>query len=298
MAKVSKAAPVGGPREEVLEALKKGNGRAKKNGDAPVLNPRSSKAPAKTNDEYMELLRCMGIGELQIRLPAEHWVEIEMIGDTPLLTNRFREASLAAMEEKHKASDSKSTKNKAPRDVDREFRESTHICLGDYRKESLETNLYGFPAVGLKKAIATAAYRFGDAKNKVDTASVLFVHGQYAGLMPILPPSEELKKPKKKDRFEAVVPTMRRDPVVSAASGSATISYRAMFYPWRMVVQIGYAPSIISLENLITAVALSGRYVGLGSWRVEKNGDKGKFHIGSITQLPTDFKPVQEVNPQ
>ncbi len=247
--------------------------------DLPVVDAPSSKKKAEKNG-HAEL------GQLVIPRVEFQWARIEIIGDSPLIVNRFRESALANMEE---AQQGAAKQKKPPREPELEFFESNHICKGFNDPKRMKDCLFGFPAIGIKKAIANAAYRFGGAKNIVSVASVLFISGPYSGLVPIYGVGN-----KKKGQPPAAMPHMRRDPVV-LANGSASIAYRPEYSPWKMELDIRYWPSVLSLESLVNGLALAGQLVGIGAWRVENKGDKGMFRLGEVRQLPKDFVPEQHV---
>lgn len=218
----------------------------------------------------------------RIELPRVdlQWVRVEIIGTSPLIVNRFREEALRGMEGKQQG---EAKTKKPPRKPEVEFFESNHICLGYNDPARIKDCLFGFPAIGLKKAVANAAYRFGGTKDVVSVASSLFMHGPYGGLLPIYDASKAKKS-------VPALPTMRRDPVV-LSGGTASIAYRPAYFPWKMEVDVRYWPAMMSLESLVNGIVLAGQFVGIGAWRIEKKGDKGAFTIGRVQELPRDYVP-------
>lgn len=221
------------------------------------------------------------------------WVRLRIAGTTPLLLNKAREESLLKMEEKQTG---QAQRKKEPRKPKQEFIESCHICRGRFDLDWLTKNLYGFPAVGIKKAMATAGFRYGDAANKKDSMGAFFLHGPWDGLVPIVNPDSKPGKEKRAKLdlvpHDAISPTMRRDFVVIPAGRIGSIAYRPQFFPWAMDIDIRYCPNFISLENVVNYLYLAGQCVGIGSWRIENGGDKGQFKLsGTVEQLPDDYQP-------
>lgn len=245
--------------------------------DLPAAGAPSSKKGKKADTATVTTVDRLVIPRVEFE-----WASIELIGVSPLIANRFRDSAIRQMED---AQQGGAKTKKEPRKPEVEFFESNHICevKGKPDHKQMEKCLFGFPAIGLKKAIANAAYRFGGAKNIVSIASVLFVHGPYGGLMPLYDADS-------KKKLVAAMPTMRRDPVV-LANGSASIAYRPEYTNWKLVVDIRFWPAVISLESLVNGLSLAGQLVGIGAWRIENKGDKGAFSVGTVKSLPADYVP-------
>lgn len=223
------------------------------------------------------------------------WVRIWIEGVKPLLVNKARESSVLKMEDKQTG---KAQQKKEPREPEKEYIESCHICTGRYDKAWLTRNVYGFPVIGIKKAMAAAGYRYGDAKNKVDSMGAFFIHGPYEGLAALrstgAPEMMECGiNPDRKgaDKIESAIPVMRRDFVIIPQGRIGSIAYRPQFFPWTMELDIEYCPNFISRDNLLNYLHLAGRCIGLGSWRVENGGEKGRFKVAGLTDLPDDYVP-------
>lgn len=194
------------------------------------------------------------------------WMIVTIRGDTPLICNRCSETTIQGIEDKQTG---KAANKKAPRDPDQEFMEHCHIIGGEQpNRDTFLEQKFGFPAIGVKKSIATAAMRFADAE-KVQMFGLITVHGPHRGLIEI----QEQK------------PVMGRDPVKPPAQNTMHIAYRAYFYPWEMAVPIKFVASAITAEQVLNAIRWAGTSVGIGSWRVERGGDKGAFSIAKIERL-------------
>ena len=76
--------------------------------------------------------------------------------------------------------------------------------------------------------------------------------------------------------FESV--TMREDPVILNGK-TADLRYRAEFTNWSCTLMIRYNKNTYSPEQIINLFNTAGFGVGVGEWRVERNGSNGMFHV-------------------
>lgn len=171
--------------------------------------------------------------------------QMKIVGRTPLITNRFGETAIAAIEK---------TQTKAPRgahdakDIEAEFQEGLYL---------LPDGGFGFPATGVKRAIADAAIRMTEHKGTIVRAAFNIE----ADLLPIVGSD----------------PVMRTDHV----GGPGKVRYRPMFWPWSMTVPVGLVESVISLGEFLNIARMAGFGIGIGNWRPEKNGTFGTFDLES-----------------
>lgn len=171
---------------------------------------------------------------------------VSIEGQTPLLVNRFGEKSRKAIEDKQQ----KVAKvAKAARIPDEEFREALHV---------ISDGVYGFPAVGIKKALVVAGGRFADEK---------MTH--LRGIINIMGDLIEIKGPP---------PTMRSD-TVRLQGGVTSIAYRPQFMPWEMDVPLLFNASLIGEAQILNLFQIAGFSVGIGAWRPECNGVYGQFML-------------------
>lgn len=182
-------------------------------------------------------------------------IRVELIGESPLITNRFTEKAQADIADKQGG---KAKTKKPPRVPEEEFRSAIHV-ISDGKNPR-----YGIRAISIKKSMATAGMRFAD-QSKVGIFGMVMVHGNEKGIVEILGPE----------------PQMGEDMVVFK-NGTTSIAYRPYFSPWRVEVDIEFMANFISLEQIINLLNLAGMTVGIGSWRVEKGGDKGTFRVGKV----------------
>ena len=171
-------------------------------------------------------------------------------GTTPLICDAFSEERRRRLE---------STQTGVARDKlsarrpDQEFEDAL------YR---LPDGRYGFPKLGVRKAIAVAATRMSDTKGTEMLAAFM-----------IDTPDEYLA-------LDAAEPEMRRDHVTRM--GRANLAYRAQFYPWSLSVPVKLHEPIVTLNEFIDIVSKAGIGVGIGNWRPEKKGDFGTFEVVEV----------------
>ena len=124
---------------------------------------------------------------------------------------------------------------------------------------------FGFPAVAIKKAAVSAAYRQGVTKDKVSANGSFWLIGTED------PEFVEI---------ESEEPPVMREDMVRIGLGTADIRYRGEFRKWKCKCRISYLKDgAFSLENIIAMINLGGFACGLGEWRTEKGGISGAFHV-------------------
>ena len=124
---------------------------------------------------------------------------------------------------------------------------------------------FGFPAVAIKKAAVSAAYRQGITKDKVSANGSFWLTGTED------PEFVEI---------ESEEPPVMREDMVRIGLGTADIRYRGEFKKWKCKCRISYLKDgVFSLENIIAMINLGGFSCGLGEWRTEKGGISGAFHV-------------------
>lgn len=185
-------------------------------------------------------------------------IRVELVGESPLITNRFTEKSKTDITDKQGG---KATVKKPPRVPENEFKSAMHLMNGNGKPK------YGVRAISIKKAMATAGMRFAD-QSKVGIFGMVMVHGNDRGLVEILGPA----------------PQMGEDMVVFNRKVTS-IAYRPYFSPWRVEVDIDFMSNFISMEQVVNLLNLAGMTVGIGTWRVENGGDKGTFRVGKVTEV-------------
>jgi hypothetical protein len=204
------------------------------------------------------------MSEKVIEIPAIklNRVTVSIVGQTPLLTNRFGERTMEMIEAKQQK---KAKTPKEARNPEQEYMDACHM---------IAKGVYGFPAGGLKKALVVAGGRFADEK---------MTH-----LRGILNPVGDLIE------IQGPAPTMRKDSV-RLQGGVTSIAYRPQFMPWSMDVPIVYNASMIGEAQIFNLFQIAGFAVGIGAWRPESNGVFGQFTLrdSASVEKPTRRRNLQ-----
>ena len=173
-------------------------------------------------------------------------MEVAIVGDSPLVMNRFSEKAQTEIEE----SQGKNAKpQKEARNPEAEYKAATH---------RLSNGKPGFPAAGFKKA-AVGACRYVDGIPMTEARGAFFVLGD---LVPIL----------------GSAPKMRTD-MVRIKGKTSVPRYRPEFTEWSAVLTIRYNASALSAEQIIHLIDVAGFGVGVGEWRPQKDGSWGMWHV-------------------
>lgn len=205
--------------------------------------------------------------------------EITIVGETPLIIHAWSEKAkreiLDAQQGKTKG------KKKATRNPVEDFIRSLYWLNGtmpdipegateeeceELFNEAIEKGAkFGFPAVAIKKAAVSAAYRQGITKDKVSANGSFWLNG--------------INDPEFVEIESDTPPAMRED-MVKIGMGTADLRYRGEFKNWKCKCRISYLKGgVFSLENIISMINLGGFSCGLGEWRTEKGGISGAFRV-------------------
>ena len=195
-------------------------------------------------------------------------VKIKIVGDTPLIVHAWSEKSKRMMLE----AQMKTTKTKAKvaRDPFDDFIGSMYWLTEkpDSTPEAFSKALkkgakFGFPVGAIKQAANSAAYRLGWVKNQMELRGSYFLETEFGDMFEI----------------KGSIPEMRED-TVRIGMGTADLRYRAEFKNWYAEMWLNYnASGNMTLEQILNCINAGGYAVGLGEWRVEKDGDFGRFHV-------------------
>lgn len=205
-------------------------------------------------------------------------VQVTIEGDTPLIMHAWSEKAKRMMLEAQqgkKKGKAKEYKNpvadfitsmywlEGMPDIDGKDEEECMVLF----EEAIENGAkFGFPITALKQAALSAAHRFGYSKNKVSMQGIFFIETDYGDKLLI----------------ESDTPVMRED-MVKLATGVADIRYRGEFRNWKTTFRLKYNENGgYSLENIINIINAGGIACGLGEWRVEKDGDFGRYHVATV----------------
>lgn len=192
-------------------------------------------------------------------------LKVTIVGQTRLVTNKFPHGAIEAM--KRKQAGEKVPRQK--RNPQRDYEQAQYRLHPNGKK-----NRYGFPASGIKKAMATAGKRFFDI-NKVLTNSCVFIPGEPSiadGIAPI--DCVEIKGK----------PEMRTDIVrLAGPTHVADLRYRPAFEKWSIDLEMRFDADRFSPDTLVRLLHEAGQRVGIGEGRMEKGAfDWGMFKVKGL----------------
>jgi hypothetical protein len=194
--------------------------------------------------------------EISIQQLERGWVKATIIGETGIYFNSMSvkaQRDLLMPPKRKSAAERAMTVKHDPR---AEFRNSVYFTLDD------APTLIGFPASGIKAAIAAAALDTpGVTKSAI--ARLVYVDGD---VLPIWG-----------------VPRLRMDVVRSAdISRTPDIRTRAFLPQWVADVEISFARPTLNSSAMAQLVANAGMTVGIGDFRQQKGaGNFGSFRLAT-----------------
>lgn len=199
-------------------------------------------------------------------------VNIRIVGDSPLIVHAWStKAKRMMLEAQMKTTKVKAKEARNPYD---EFIHSLYWLEGeptestpDAFEEAVKNGAkWGFPVGAIKQAGNSAAYRMAWVKNQMELRGSYFLETEYGEMAEI----------------KGDIPVMRED-MVRIGQGSADLRYRGEFKDWHMDMVLEYnASGNLTLEQILNVINAGGYVVGLGEWRVEKDGSFGKYHVETI----------------
>jgi len=180
------------------------------------------------------------------------FLEVPIVGITPVLTNRFHEEVIRGIEEKQAG---QGRNGKKPRDPEKEFRLAMHLN---------EDGKPGIPGIAFKKACVRASKSLNYKMTDVNAA--LFIDQDLV-------------------LIEADEPVMRRDPV--RMQNTINISYRPEFSNWSAKLRMSIDTSVLTPQEALTILRKAGFTVGVGAWRPENSGYHGRFAVDGEKAIAT-----------
>jgi hypothetical protein len=194
-------------------------------------------------DKFQKTIKVQGI--------QEEIINVDIEGITPILFHAFPQEILEVLSPK-------SGKAKIP------VTEAEHLDRCMYWMDP-QKKTFGFPADGFKKAMVRAGTMLEQSKKMAESRGMFFVQGKrdiHYGFECV-----EIQ-----GQYE-----VRRDFGRNGTKGICIV--RPSAWPWKATVQIKYISTITGPEILISMLNFAGYGVGVGAWRPEKNGDKGRFRV-------------------
>lgn len=202
--------------------------------------------------------------------PTFNAFKLWIVGDTPLITHAWSEKAKREMLQKQV----KATKpGKDARDPQADFVSSLY---------EMGEGAYGFPAMGIKNCILSAAHKDkGLARTQVMAA--LWIDADMVRTRPALAGSV-CDMPL--IRIYGTDPEMRED-MVKIGGGmnkTANLAYRGQFTCWAMKVSGRFNTAVLTPEGLAFLIQEAGLSSGLGEWRNERKGMFGAFHLADADE--------------
>ena len=177
---------------------------------------------------------------------------ITILGESPLLVNKFSEKSKREMLEKQ----TKAAKGaKAARDPKAEVEAAV------YR---LPNGKFGIPASGIKNC-AVSACKFVEGVPMTRAKGAFFVLEDADGLCEI-----KTKGMQVDERMVAIGPFGKKTKLAR---------FRPRFDVWSCSFKVIYDPDLLSAEQLLNLYERAGFSVGLCEFRPEKSGSMGMFRV-------------------
>ena len=188
-----------------------------------------------------------------------------LVGDTPLITHAWSEKAKYEILQKHVHAPKA---GKEARDPYADYISSLY---------EMDKDKYGFPAMGIKNCILSAAHK-DKGIPRTTVMAALWIDADMYRVRPALS-SAICDMPL--IRIYGSDPEMREDPVkIGGMSKTASLAYRGQFWPWAMKVTGRFNNTVLNDEQLVFLVRECGISFGLGEWRNERKGMFGAFHLG------------------
>ena len=217
---------------------------------------------------------------ITIKTPNILKTNITLVGDTPLIVHAWgSKAKKMMLEAQQKVK--KDKKAMAIRDPFSEFMEALYWITPqpeENTQEAFEEAVrngakFGFPITAIKQAALSACYRAGVIPNQTGMKSVFYLNavdgvnnGTGSELAVI-----ETEEP----------PYCREDMVkIGGIQKVADLRYRPCFENWKIHLTVNLIDvGTFTMENVINAIEMGGFMNGIGEWRMERDGDFGRFHV-------------------
>jgi hypothetical protein len=217
---------------------------------------------------------------ITIKTPNILKTNITLVGDTPLIVHAWGSKAKRMMLEAQQKT-KKDKKAMAVRDPFSEFMEALYWITPQpedntpkaFEEAVMNGAKFGFPITAIKQAALSACYRAGVIPNQTGMKSVFYlnaVDGVNNGTGSELAVIESEEPP-----------YCREDMVkIGGMQKVADLRYRPCFDKWKIRLTVSLIDvGTFSMENIINAIEMGGFMNGIGEWRMERDGDFGRFHV-------------------
>jgi len=182
---------------------------------------------------------------------------VRIVGDAELVVHKFSEKTKKEIADKQQKV---GTKPRAAKNPAQEYEDARY---------KLSDGGDGFPAIAFKKAAVSAC-------RNLPYPPMTLARGAFHITGAGGPTGEFVRIVDAKDH--ACKPHMRTD-MVRLPSGTSDIRYRPGYWPWFAELRIRFNTDVLSPDEIVNLINLSGFAVGVGEGRTEKNKDWGFFHV-------------------
>ena len=218
---------------------------------AQELKLKTAKADAKVDAKSDKKLPSQETGKQKVQMIGlkAKTIKVKIVGDTPLLMNKFSDRS----KEKILNKQTQKSSVRGARDTKMEVEQAIH---------RMPSGKIGFPASAFKKASVECAPYFPDLDKKL-VKGAIHVIGGGNNLVEI--------------KFKKQV--VNETNVKIAMGRSAEIRFRPEFQDWSCELFIRYNENLISAEQIINLLNYAGFQIGVGDWNPQHSGTFGMFHV-------------------
>lgn len=205
---------------------------------------------------------------------------ITIVGETPLIVHAWGEKAkkeMLAAQQKKKVD----KKAKEVRDPFAEFVNALYWITPKpeedtpeaFEKAVMEGAKFGFPITAIKQAALSACYRAGIIPNQMGMKCAFYlnaVDGANPGTGSELAVIETDEPP-----------IFREDMVrIGGIQKVADLRYRPAFNNWKIKLKISLIEvGTFTMASIINAIDMGGFMNGIGEWRMERDGEFGRFHV-------------------
>lgn len=219
-------------------------------------------------------------GIIEIKPIRVSKAQITIVGDTPLIIHNWSEKAKKEMLD----SQTKNKKEKKAKDIRDPFSEFMDALYWITPKpeestpEAFEEAVrngakFGFPMTAIKQAALSACYRAGLIPNQTGMKCTFYLNA-VDGINP--GSGTELAVIESDEP-----PVLREDMVkIGGIQKVADLRYRPAFMNWKIRMTISLIEvGTFTMESIVNAINMGGFMNGIGEWRMERDGDFGRFHV-------------------
>lgn len=217
---------------------------------------------------------------ITINRPRVTTANITIVGETPLIVHAWGEKAkkeMLAAQQKQKVD----KKAKEIRDPFAEFFDALYWITPKpeektpeaFEKAVVDGAKFGFPITAIKQAALSACYRAGIIPNQMGMKCSFYLNA-VDGINPGT--GSELAV------IESDEPPVFREDMVKIGGMTkvADLRYRPAFNNWKIRLKISLIEvGTFTIQSIVNAIDMGGFMNGIGEWRMERDGEFGRFHV-------------------